>query len=80
MDDWHIRTQGMHSKNLRLDISRNGDGYVITFKTLYEFYKIYFSPSGQITHIKHYDGEISHAPQSAPVAESSFKPDRPRQL
>ena len=79
MDDWHIRTQGMHSKNLRLDISRNGDGYVITFKTLYEFYKIYFSPAGQITHIKHYDGEISHAP-TPPVAAAPLQPDRSRQL
>jgi hypothetical protein len=76
MDDWHIRTQALHSSKLTLDISRHDDGYVLTFKTPNDFYKIYFSPSGQITHAKHYDADRIDYEVTSPLAAAEFKLDR----
>ena len=58
---WHIASQGFQSKNLFLDISPNGDGFIITFKSPHDVYKLFFAPTGQITHVRHYDAETPMA-------------------
>jgi len=66
---WHIASQGFQSKNLFLDISPNGDGFMITFKSPHDVYKLFFAPTGQITHVRHYDAET-------PMAAAQLKHDR----
>ena len=70
---WHIASQGFQSKNLFLDISPNGDGFIITFKSPHDVYKLFFAPTGQITHVRHYDAESSaeHVHMAKPQCLSS---------
>src|SRR3974390_1276887 len=70
---WHIASQGFQSKNLFLDISPNGDGFVVTFKSPHDVYKLFFAPTGQITHVRHYDAETSaeHVHMAKPQCLSS---------
>ena len=70
---WQISAQGFQSRNLFLDISPNGDGFTITFKTPEHIYKLFFAPTGQITHVRHYDAQ-------APMAASILQHDNPGDL
>ena len=74
--NYHISTQGFQSKNLFLDISPNGDGFAITFKTPHDYYKLFFSPTGQITHVRHHDAQDAMA--TAPVVDADKSYIRPR--
>ena len=83
--DWRICEQGLQTSKLQLDVAGNGDGYVVSFRTLHDFYKIYFSPSGQITHARHYDvgphaRVYNESAIKTPLAATQFHDDRAGKL
>ena len=83
--DWRICEQGLQTSKLQLDVAGNGDGYVVSFRTLHDFYKIYFSPSGKITHARHYDvgphaRVYNESAIKTPLAATQFHDDRAGKL
>ncbi len=71
---WRIAQQGFRSRNLHFDVTKNADGFVLTYRTPAEHWQIFFSPGGQLTHVRHHGAFTLAAPFLVDAEQDALRP------